>query len=87
MSLSELVFSSFILEFHAKTRYCVRGPISYTLREAEIELDADVIYRILGVPTVGLRIYESKDLSLERSLRGFLDFQMPMGWASHWHTT
>lgn len=60
MSLSQLVFSSLAREFHAKTRYCVGGPISYTLREVEIELDADAIYRILGVPTVGLRIYESK---------------------------
>ena len=41
-------------------RYRVGGPISYTLRGVEIELNANSIYRILGVPIVGLRIYESK---------------------------
>ena len=46
--------------FYVKVRYHVGGPISYTLRGVEIKLDANSSFRILGVPTVGLRIYESK---------------------------
>ena len=60
VSLSELVFLSLVRAFYAKARYFVGGPISCTLRGAKIEHDADSISRILGVPYVGLRIYESK---------------------------
>lgn len=59
VSLSKLVFLSLVRAFYAKMRYCVRVPISYTFRGAKIELDADSICRILGVPYVRLRIYES----------------------------
>lgn len=57
--LSESDFPNLVGAFCAKARYHVGGPISYTLRGAEIELDANAICRIIGVPTVRLRIYES----------------------------
>ena len=60
VSLYEPIFPSLVRAFYAKVKYRVGGSISYTLRGAKIELDADSIYQILGVSAVGLRIYESK---------------------------
>ena len=60
ISLSEPVFPTLVWAFYAKARFCVRGPISCTLRGVEINLNANVIFWILGVPKIGLRIYESK---------------------------
>ena len=58
--LFEFVFPNLVGAFYAKARYHVGGPISYTLRGAEIELDANAICRIIRVPIVRLRIYESQ---------------------------
>lgn len=60
MSLFEPIFSSLVHAFYANARYHVGGHISCTLRGVEIKLDANSICRILGVPTIGLKIYESK---------------------------
>lgn len=60
ISLPELVFLTLVWAFCAKARFCVRGMISCTLKGVEINLDANVIFWILGVPKIGLRIYESK---------------------------
>lgn len=57
--LFEFVFPNLVGAFYAKARYYVGGPISYTLRGVEIELDANAICRIIRVPIVRLRIYES----------------------------
>ena len=60
ISLSEPIFLTLVRAFYSKVRFFVGGPISCTLRGAEIELDADVICRVLGVLAVELRVYEFK---------------------------
>ena len=67
-------------------------PITSTVRGVENRLDLERIYRIFDIAPVGLKVHKSKmcplcrDLSLERLLRGFVDFQTPTGWANPQHT-
>lgn len=60
ISLSKPIFLTLVRAFYSKVRFYVRGPISCTLKGAEIELDADVICQVLGVLVVELRVYEFK---------------------------
>ena len=75
--------------FYVKVRYHVGGPISYTLRGVEIKLDANSSFRILGVPTVGLRIYESKvwptilGFKPREVIQRICGLSDVYGWASH----
>ena len=46
--------------FPTLATYEVRGPVLSTVRGAEIRVSPESIYRILDIPSVGLRVYEAK---------------------------
>ncbi|RVW36986.1 hypothetical protein CK203_099636 [Vitis vinifera] len=46
--------------FYSRATYGLGGPILSTVRGVEIRLSPESIYRILDIPSVGLRVYEAK---------------------------
>nr|CAN76695.1 hypothetical protein VITISV_006679 [Vitis vinifera] len=45
-----------------RATYGLRGPVLSTVRGVEIRLSPESIYRILDIPSVGLRVYEAKGM-------------------------
>ena len=60
VTISEPIFPTLIGTFYSRVTYGLGGPITSTVRGVEITLSPDSIFRILDVPSVGLRAYESK---------------------------
>ena len=60
VTISEPIFPTLIHTFYSRVTYGVGGPITSTVREVEITLSPESICRIFDIPSVGLRLYESK---------------------------
>ena len=60
VTISEPIFSTLVCAFYSRVTYRLGGPITSTVRGVEITLSPDSICRILDVPSVGLKVYESK---------------------------
>ncbi|RVW24383.1 hypothetical protein CK203_093265 [Vitis vinifera] len=57
---SESIFPTLVHAFYSRVTYGFGGPIISTIRGVEIQLDLENICRILDIPPVGLKVYESK---------------------------
>ncbi|KAL6322343.1 hypothetical protein AAG906_007896 [Vitis piasezkii] len=60
VTISEPIFSTLVRAFYLRVTYGLGGPVISIVRGVEIQLDPESICRILDIPPVGLRIYESK---------------------------
>ncbi|KAL6311961.1 hypothetical protein AAG906_007451 [Vitis piasezkii] len=60
VTISEPIFPTLIRTFYSRVTYGVGGPITSTVRGVEITLSPESICRIFDIPSVGLRVYESK---------------------------
>ncbi|KAL6349908.1 hypothetical protein AAG906_002015 [Vitis piasezkii] len=60
VTISEPIFPTLIRTFYSRLTYGVGGPITSTVRGVEITLSPESICRIFDIPSVGLRVYESK---------------------------
>ena len=60
VTISEPIFPTLVRAFYSWVTYGLGGPITSTVRGVEITLSPESIYRILDIPSVGLRVYESK---------------------------
>ena len=56
----ELIFPTLVRAFYSRVTYGLGGPITSTIRGVEIRLSVKSICRIFDIPSVGLRVYESK---------------------------
>ena len=60
VTISEPIFSTLVCAFYSRVTYGLGGPITSTVIGVEITLSPESICRILDIPSVGLRVYESK---------------------------
>ena len=60
VTISELIFPALVCVFYSQVTYGLGGPIMSTIRGVEIILNLESICRIFDIPSVGLRVYESK---------------------------
>ena len=60
VKISESIFPTLVRAFYSRATYGLGGPILSTVRGVEIRLSPESIYRILDIPSVGLRVYEAK---------------------------
>ena len=60
VTIFEPIFPTLVRAFYSRVTYGLGGPILSTVREVEIKLSPESICRILDIPSVGLRVYESK---------------------------
>ncbi|WKA09103.1 hypothetical protein VitviT2T_026781 [Vitis vinifera] len=60
VTISEPIFPTLICAFYSWVTYGLGGPITSTVIGVEITLSPESICRILDIPSVGLRVYESK---------------------------
>ena len=60
VTISEPILPTLIRAFYSRVTYGLGGPIISTVRGVEITLSLESIYRILDIPSIGLRVYESK---------------------------
>ena len=60
VTISEPIFLILIRAIYSRVTYGLEGPITSTVRGVEITLGSESIFRILNIPSVGLRVYESK---------------------------
>ena len=60
VTISEPIFPTLIRTFYSRLTYEVGGPITSTVRGVQITLSPESICRIFDIPSVGLRVYESK---------------------------
>ena len=60
MTISEPIFPTLVRAFYSRVTYGLGGPVLSTMRGVEIRLSPESIYRILDIPSVGLRVYEAK---------------------------
>ena len=60
VTISESIFPTLVHAFYSRVTYGFGGPIISTIRGVEIQLDLENICRILDIPPVGLKVYESK---------------------------
>ena len=60
MTISEQIFPTLVRAFYSRVTYGLGGPVLSTVRGVEIRLSLESIYRILDIPSVGLRVYEAK---------------------------
>ena len=60
VTIFEPTFLTLVRAFYSRVTYEVGGPIMSTVRGVEIRLSPKSICRIFDIPSVGLRVYESK---------------------------
>ena len=60
VTILEPIFPTLIRAFYSRVTYGLGVSITSTVRGVEITLSPESIYRILVLPSVGLRVYESK---------------------------
>ena len=60
VTISKPIFPTLIRTFYSRVTYGLGGPIISTVRGVEITLSPESIYQILDIPSIGLRVYESK---------------------------
>ena len=60
VTVSELIFPTFVRAFYSRATYGKRSPIISTIRAVEICLDPKSICHIFDIALIRLRVYESK---------------------------
>ena len=60
VTISEPIFPTLVRAFYSRATYGLGGLILSTMRGVEIKLSPESIFRILDIPSVGLRVYEAK---------------------------
>nr|CAN79914.1 hypothetical protein VITISV_027399 [Vitis vinifera] len=60
VTIFEPIFPTLVRAFYSRVTYGLEGPVLSTVRGVEIKLSPESICRILDIPSVGLRVYESK---------------------------
>ena len=60
VTIFEPIFPTLVRAFYSRVTYGLEGPIISTVRGVEIRLRPESICCILDIPSVGLRVYESK---------------------------
>ncbi|KAL6350558.1 hypothetical protein AAG906_019205 [Vitis piasezkii] len=60
VTIFEPIFSTLVRAFYSRVTYGLGGSINSTIRSVEIRLSPESICRIFDIPSVGLRVYESK---------------------------
>ena len=60
VTISELIFLTLVHAFYSRVTYRLGEPITFTVRGVEIRLSPESICRIFDIPSIGLRVYESK---------------------------
>ncbi|KAL6327233.1 hypothetical protein AAG906_015272 [Vitis piasezkii] len=58
--ISEPIFPTLVRAFFSQVTYGLGGPIISTVRDVEIRLSPEIICYIFNIPSVGLKVYESK---------------------------
>nr|CAN65258.1 hypothetical protein VITISV_028826 [Vitis vinifera] len=56
----EPIFPTLVRAFYSRVTYGLGGPVMSTVRGVEIKLSPKSVCRIFDIPSVGLRVYESK---------------------------
>ena len=56
----ESIFPILVREFFSQVTYGLGGPIISTVRDVEIRLSLESICCIFDIPSIGLKVYESK---------------------------
>ena len=60
VTISEPIFPTLIRAFYSRVTYGLGGLITSTIRGVEITLSPESICQFLDIPSVRLRVYESK---------------------------
>ena len=60
VTISKSIFPTLVRAFYSQATYGLGRPVLSTVRGVEIKLSLESIYRILDIPSVGLRVYEAK---------------------------
>ena len=60
VTIFESIFPTLVRAFHSQVAYGLGGLIMSTVRGVEIQLSSESIYRIFDIPSVILKVYESK---------------------------
>ena len=60
VTISKSIFPTLVQAFYSRATYGLGGPVLSTVRGVAIRLSPESIYRILDIPSVGLRVYEAK---------------------------
>ena len=60
VTIFEPIFQTLVQAFYSWVTYGLGGPIMSIVRGVEIRLSLESICRIFNIPSVGLRVYESK---------------------------
>ena len=60
MTIFEPIFPNLVRAFYSRVTYGIGGLVMSTVRGVEIRLSLESICRIFNIPSVGLRVYESK---------------------------
>ena len=60
VTISEPIFLTLVCAFYSRVTYVLGGPIISTIRGVEIQLNQESIFHIFDIPSIGLRVYESK---------------------------
>ena len=58
--ISEPILPTLVRAFFSQVTYGLGGPIISTVRDVEIRLSLESICCIFDIPSVGLKVYESK---------------------------
>ena len=93
VTISELIFPTLVRAFYSQATYGLGGPVLSTVRGVEIRLSPESIYRILDIPSIGLRVYEAKAwptvLGFEprEVVQRLCRLGILRGWANHRLTT
>ena len=60
VTIFEPIFPTLVRAFYSLVTYGLGGPVLSMVGGVEIKLSQESICRILDIPSVGLRVYESK---------------------------
>ena len=60
VTIFEPIFLTLVCVFYSQVTYGLGGPVVSTIRGVEIILNLESICRIFDIPSIGLRVYESK---------------------------
>ena len=60
MTIFEPIFPNLVRAFYSRVTYGIGGLVMSTVRGVEIRLSLESICRIFDIPSIGLRVYESK---------------------------
>ena len=60
VTIFEPIFLTLVRAFYSRVTYGLGGPIMSKVKGVEIRLSPESIWRILDIPSVGLRVYKAK---------------------------